>query len=195
MKVAKLEFIPASIPYKHREVSYQVQRNGVTDVIIKATTDHGLFGWGESCSGANVESLVEALKAMAPFVLGRSPWESEAIRRELWHHGVWIFRKPTASFAYAGIDIALWDVCGKSCGQPLYNLFGGKVRNRANYFYYLAPGSSEEIAAQCREGMERGFQVFYLKVGLDIEAELEMVRTRPLAPRSRSVWTPMGLGP
>ena len=111
MKVAKLEFIPASIPYKHREVSYQVQRNGVTDVIIKATTDHGLFGWGESCSGANVESLVEALKAMAPFVLGRSPWESEAIRRELWHHGVWIFRKPTASFAYAGIDIALWDVC------------------------------------------------------------------------------------
>jgi glucarate dehydratase len=177
MKVAKLEFIPASIPYKHREVSYQVQRDGATDVIIKATTDNGLLGWGESCSGANVESVVEALKAMAPFVLGRSPWESEAIRRELWHHGVWIFRKPTASFAYAGIDIALWDLCGKSCGQPLYNLFGGKVRNRANYFYYLARGSSEEIAAQCREGMEKGFQVFYLKVGLDIEAELEMVRT------------------
>jgi glucarate dehydratase len=177
MRVTKLEFIPASIPYKHREVSYQVQRDGATDVIIKAMTDNGLLGWGESCSGANVESVVEALQAMAPFVLGRSPWESEAIRRELWHHGVWMFRKPTASFAYAGIDIALWDLCGKSCGQPLYNLFGGRVRSRANYFYYLARGSNEEIAAQCREGMEKGFQVFYLKVGLDIEAELEMVRT------------------
>jgi L-Ala-D/L-Glu epimerase len=176
MKIANLEFIPASIPYKHREVSYQVQRDGVTDVIIKATTDDGLVGWGESCSGANVESVVEALKAMAPFVFGRSPWESEAIRSELWHRGVWMFRKPTASFAYAGIDMALWDLCGKSCGQPLYNLFGGKIRDRANYFYYLSRGSSEQIAAQCRDGIAKGFQVFYLKVGLDIEAELEMVR-------------------
>ena len=177
MKIAQLEFIPASVPYKRREVSYQVQRDGVTDVIIKARTDDGLVGWGESCSGANVESVAEALKAMVPFVLGRSPWQSEAIRSELWHRGLWMFRKPTASFAYAGIDMALWDLCAKSCGQPLYNLFGGKIRDGVNYFYYLARGSSKEISAQCREGMEKGFRVFYLKVGLDIEAELDMVRS------------------
>ena len=176
MKVIKLELIPASIPYKHREVSSQVQRDGVTDVVVKATTDDGLVGWGESCSGANVESVVEALKAMAPFALGRNPWESEAIRAELWHRGIWMFRKSTASFAYAGIDMALWDLCGKASGQPLYNLFGGKIRNHANYFYYLGRGKVEDIRAQCRDGVARGYLVFYLKVGLDIEAELEMVR-------------------
>jgi L-alanine-DL-glutamate epimerase-like enolase superfamily enzyme len=176
MKVARLDFIPVSVPYTHREVSSLIQRDGVTDVIVKAVTDNGLIGWGESCSGANTESVLEALKGMAPFAIGRNPWESEAIRAELWHHGLWHCRKPTGSFAYAGIDMALWDICGKACGQPLYNLFGGKVRDSANYFYYLAQAAPEELVQQCREGMDRGFRVFYLKVGIDIEAELDMVR-------------------
>src|SRR5438445_9876898 len=72
--------------------------------------------------------------------------------------------------------MALWDICGQSCQQPLYNLFGGKVRDQANYFYYLAQGTPAEIAGQCRDGLARGFHVFYLKVGIDIEAEVEMVR-------------------
>jgi L-alanine-DL-glutamate epimerase-like enolase superfamily enzyme len=177
MKVIQIDFIPISIPYKHREVSSQVQRDGVTDVIVKAHTDNGYVGWGESCSGANVESVLETLKAMSPFVIGRNPWQSEAIRMELWQRGIWSFRKPTASFAYAGIDMALWDICGKASGQPLYNLFGGRVRDRANYFYYLARGSASEIEAQCQDGLKKGFHVFYLKVGIDIDAELEMVRT------------------
>src|SRR5512135_2616062 len=64
MKIAKLEFIPVNIPYTHREVSSQVNRDGVSDVVIKATTDDGLVGWGEACSGANIESVEQALRAM-----------------------------------------------------------------------------------------------------------------------------------
>jgi L-Ala-D/L-Glu epimerase len=176
MKIATLEFFPLSIAYTHREVSSQVNRDGVSDIVVKATTDDGVIGWGEACSGANVASVEETLRAMRPFVLGRSPWSSEAIRADLWHRGVWNFRKPTASFAYAGIDIALWDICGKVCNQPLYNLFGGKVRDSADYFYYLARGSEESLTEQCQEGVRRGYAVFYLKVGLDIRAEYEMVR-------------------
>jgi L-alanine-DL-glutamate epimerase-like enolase superfamily enzyme len=176
MKISRLEFTPVSVPYTHREASSRVNRDGVTDVVVKAFTREGLVGWGESCSGANVESVLEALRGMAPFVAGRSPWESEAIRAELWQRGVWCWRQPTAAFAYAGIDMALWDLCGKACRQPLYNLFGGKVRRHANYFYYLARGGEEHLRSQCRDGLARGFHVFYLKVGIDIEAELEMVR-------------------
>jgi L-alanine-DL-glutamate epimerase-like enolase superfamily enzyme len=176
MKISKIDFFPVSIAYTHRETSAQVDRDGVTDVVVKATTDDGLVGWGESCSGANVESVVETLKAMRPFVLGRSPWQCEAIRAELWHWGLWQFRKPSASFAYAGIDMALADLSGKSCGQPLYNLLGGKVHDTANYFYYLKRGSPAELAEQCKRGRALGFHVFYLKVGIDIEAEVEMVR-------------------
>ena len=175
MKIAKIEFTPVSVAYTHREVSSLVNRDGVTDIIVKATTDDGLVGWGESCSGANVESVLEALRGMEPFVIGRSPWESEVIRQELWHRGIWSWRQHTACFAYPGIDMALWDICGKACGQPLYNLFGGKVRDHATYFYYCSQGAPEHVAEQARDGASKGFTVFYLKVGLDIEAELEMV--------------------
>lgn len=176
MKITKLEFIPVSVAYTHREVSSLINRDGVTDIVVKAHTDNGLIGWGESCSGANAESVLAALQGMAPFALGRSPWESEAIRAELWHRGIWSWRQHTACFAYPGIDMALWDICGKASGQPLYNLFGGRVRDKANYFYYLSQGPLEQIEAQCRDGLTKGFHVFYLKVGIDIAAELEMVR-------------------
>lgn len=176
MTIANLEFIPASIPYTHREVSSQVRRDGVSDIVVRAVTTDGLTGWGESCSGAGLSSVLAALEAMKPFVLGRSPWESEKIRAELWHRGIWSFRKATAGFAYAGIDMALWDICGKACGQPLFNLFGGRMRDTVNYFYYLAQAPPDGIAAQCRDGLSKGFHVFYLKVGLDIGRELEMVR-------------------
>lgn len=177
MRISRLDFLPLSIPYTHRERSSQVNRDGVSDILVKATTDDGLIGWGESCSGANLESIYETLKAMEPFVLGRSPWESEAIRADLWHRGTWLFRKSTASFAYAGIDMALWDICGKATDQPLYNLLGGKVRDSASYFYYLSWGALDEITAQCRDGLAKGYEVFYLKVGIDFQAEYEMVRT------------------
>ena len=177
MRIASLEFTPVSVPYTHREVSSLINRDGVTDIIVKATTDDGLVGWGESCSGADVTSVLGALQAMKPFVIGQSPWESERIRQELWHRGIWSWRQHTACFAYPGIDMALWDICGKASSQPLYNLFGGKVRESASYFYYCSQGSPDHIASQAREGVEKGFKVFYLKVGLDIEAELEMVRS------------------
>jgi L-alanine-DL-glutamate epimerase-like enolase superfamily enzyme len=187
MKIANLEFIPVSVPYTHREVSSLVNRDGVTDIIVKATTDDGLIGWGESSSGADVKSVHAALEAMKPFVIGSDPWESERIRQELWHRGLWSWRQHTACFAYPGIDMALWDLCGKACGQPLYKLFGGKVRERASYFYYCSQGSNEHIAEQARGGVSMGFQVFYLKVGLNIEAELGMVRTlrETIGPRAK----------
>jgi len=176
MKITNLEFIPVSVPYTHREVSARVNRDGVTDVIVKAVTDDGLIGWGESCSGADVKSVLGALEAMKPFVLGSDPWESERVRQELWNRGLWSWRQHTACFAYPGIDMALWDICGKACGEPLYNLFGGRVRDRATYFFYCSQGSDGEVREQARAGVQMGFQVFYLKVGLDIDAELGMVR-------------------
>ena len=121
--------------------------------------------------------MLGALHAMAPFVIGRSPWESERIRQELWHRGIWSWRQHTACFAYPGIDMALWDICGKAAREPLYNLFGGKVRELVSYFFYCSQGTKDYVADQARDGLAKGFRVFYLKVGIDIDSEIEMVRT------------------
>jgi L-alanine-DL-glutamate epimerase-like enolase superfamily enzyme len=175
VKVASVETLPVSVPYKHREVSSIVARDGVSDVLVKVTTDDGLVGWGEACCGADTASVEAALRAMAPFVVGRDPWNREAMRRDLFTHGLWQFRAGTGNFAWAGIDMALWDVCGRACGQPIWRLLGGLQVEEATYFYYLARGDRESLAAQVEDGLRAGFDVFYLKVGVDDAEDLEMV--------------------
>jgi L-alanine-DL-glutamate epimerase-like enolase superfamily enzyme len=175
MKVAAIETIPVSVPYRYREVSSQVARDGVSDVLVKVTTDDGLVGWGEACCGADTASVDAALRAMVPFVLGRDPWNRETMRRDLFTHGLWQFRTGTGNFAWAGIDMALWDLCGHACGQPIWRLLGGLQQHEATYFYYLARGPRESIAVQVEDGLRAGFDVFYLKVGIEDSEDLELV--------------------
>jgi len=170
-----VETIPVSVPYTHREVSAQVARDGVSDVLVKLTTEDGLVGWGESCCGADTASVDAAVQAMAPFVIGRDPWNRDAMRRDAFTHGLWQFRTGTGNFAWAGIDMALWDICGRASGLPLWRLLGGLQRQEATYFYYLARGTRESLAAQVADGLAAGFEVFYLKVGLDDAEDLAMV--------------------
>jgi L-Ala-D/L-Glu epimerase len=175
MKVVKLEFIPARIAYKHAEISSVIDRGGIVDVIVKATTDNGLIGWGEAQRAADVPVILDALKAMAPLVIGRDPWQKEAIALDIFRFGLWRFQPMTANFAFSAIDMALWDLCGKACGQPLYKLFGGAVREEVDYFYYMHWGSDAEIEAQARIGIGKGYTVYYLKTGVDAKAEDQML--------------------
>ena len=177
MRISSLEAITVSVPYTHREVSTRVRRDGVTDIIVKLTTDDGLVGWGESCSGADAASVEAAVLAAKPFVLGRDPWQREAIARDFFGLGLWDLRAMTGAYAFAGIDMALWDLCGKACGQPLYRLLGGDVRASVDYFCYLAQGPLEQLRADCEEAVRRGYTCFYLKVGIDEHAETAMLDT------------------
>lgn len=175
MKIAHFDTFVVSVPYRHDEISSRVYRGGVTDTIVKLTADNGLVGWGESCSGADAASVEQAVRSAAPFVLGRDPWQTEAISRDFFQTGLWDYRPMTGNFAFAGIDQALWDLCGKECGQPLYRLFGGALREEVDYFYYLSQGSPEHIRQQADDGVRRGYTCFYLKVGIDPQAETEML--------------------
>ena len=187
MRIAAPEIVPVRVSYRHAEVSSLVARDGVTDVIVKLTADNGLVGFGECTRAADAAGIASAVAAMKPIVLGRDPFDMERVARDVFIAGAWQFQAMTGNFAFAGIDMALWDLCGKACGQPLYRLFGGAVRETVDHFYYLSWGTPEEIAEQCRDGVERGYSVFYLKVGVDAEAEEAMLAAvrRAIGPRRK----------
>jgi glucarate dehydratase len=86
----------------------------------------------------------------------------------------------TGNFAFAGIDMALWDLCGRECGQPLYRMLGGAMREQVDYYYYMEWGAPEEVERQGRDGAKRGYRAYYIKVGVDErkeEAMLEALRS------------------
>lgn len=175
MKVVKLEAITVRVPYKRVEASALINRGGITDVIIKITADNGLVGWGECTRAADTAGIESAVKAMVPLVVGRDPWDKEAIHRDLAIYAVWAFQPMTGNFAFAGIDMALWDLCGKECGQPLYRMLGGAMRDAVDYYYYMEWGTPDEIARQGKDGVERGYQVYYIKAGVDEKKEEAMI--------------------
>ena len=68
------------------------------------------------------------------------PGTREAIARDVFRTGLWDYRATTGNFAFAGIDMALWDLCGKACGQPLHRLFGGPMRPSRGLLLLPRPG-------------------------------------------------------
>ena len=89
MQIGKLEYFIVSVPYRWRENSARVRRDGVTAVLVRLETDDGLVGWGESCPGPNVESIREAVVAAKPILMGRDPWNAEPDLQEAWLSKMW----------------------------------------------------------------------------------------------------------
>jgi L-alanine-DL-glutamate epimerase-like enolase superfamily enzyme len=179
MKVVKLEAITVRVPYKRMETSSLINRGGITDVIVKITADNGLVGWGECTRAADTAGIESAVRNMAPLVIGRNPWDKEQLHRDLGVYAVWAFQPMTGNFAYAGIDMALWDLCGKEAGQPIYRMLGGAMREEVDYYYYMEWGTPEEIQRQGKDGNRKGYRAYYLKAGVDSrreEAMLEALR-------------------
>lgn len=112
---------------------------GTFFVFLRLTTDNGIVGYGE-CFGvpfsprqtcAMVEDVAERL------VIGRSPFDIEAIWRIVYSAGFSQHPEHTMGGVLSGIEIACWDIVGKALGQPIYNLLGGKVNERLRSYTYL----------------------------------------------------------
>jgi L-alanine-DL-glutamate epimerase-like enolase superfamily enzyme len=176
MKVAKIEPMIVNIPGLGQD-ERPVGRNGLTAVLVRVETDTGLLGWGEGSVGANAESIYEIVKGVIPIVNGRNPWNTQAIADDVFNVAQWnsAWRTSGANYAYSAVDMALWDICGQDAGQPIYNLFGGLRRPWVDYYFTVHHGSTNDVIRQCREGVARGYTVFYTKVGWDLEQELRIV--------------------
>lgn len=94
-------------------------------VLVK--TDEGVTGLGETCFGPeSVEAYLH--ESVAPRLLGQDPLAVERHARDLPAFYVTHGATGVSTRAHSAVDIALWDILGKVCGQPLYQLLGGKVR-------------------------------------------------------------------
>ena len=176
MKIDKIDLYPVSVPYKVIEKSSRVYRSGVSDIIIKITTDDGIVGWGEATRTASAKVIIESLEAMKPVLMNQDPWQNLKHEKNIYDEALWHWSAVTANLAYAGIDMALWDIYGKQVNKPIYQLLGGSLREEVSYFYYLTWTDINDLIKQCQDGINKGYDVFYLKIGKDEVLEEEMVK-------------------
>jgi L-alanine-DL-glutamate epimerase-like enolase superfamily enzyme len=129
-------------------------------VFVLVRTSEGITGLGE-CSPMNARVLVSMLTdALVPIVLGRNPLDIARIWEEMLHGTYKLGVMGVQPEAMAGIDIALWDILGKVTGLPLWQLLGGKRRDRVRLYSSIGGGRRNTVAEQVRRAAESVAQGF-----------------------------------
>jgi galactonate dehydratase len=114
-------------------------------ILVKVRTDQdGLYGWGEASLNWKTRAVLGAIEDLAPMVVGRDPRDIEQILRVLTKHSYYRLGIIGAT-AISGIEHALWDIFGKSVGQPVWRLLGGQVRDAVHVYTHLGLGDMRSV--------------------------------------------------
>ena len=141
-------------------------------IFVKLTTDTGISGIGEIYTATYSPHLVAKMaeEVAARHVIGADPFHIEHMWRNVYGRGYAHRPDLTTGGIVSGLEMAMWDICGKETGKPVYELLGGRVHEKLRAYTYLYPPvgvdvysddpvySDPDAAAECavRE-VERGF--------------------------------------
>ena len=138
----------------------ELQPDDCVHTLISIRTEAGI-GWGSVFTS---EDLVNAsLNILRPLLIGENALEPEKVSEKLHQHTFWLGRGGAVTHTISGIDLALWDLLGKACGQPVGRLLGGRYRERVRPYASLLMRDPNQMADVLLPVKAQGFRAF--KIG------------------------------
>ncbi|MCK6451845.1 MAG: mandelate racemase/muconate lactonizing enzyme family protein [Alphaproteobacteria bacterium] len=149
MKITAIRATDVAVPVRHRRLRQWYQRTHAKRTIVEVETDAGIAGVGETRGRWSAMTINERLR---PKLVGLDPLGRAAARaRCVDEHPDFGYPEDAADLiAFAGIELALWDIAGKAAGLPVYDLLGGKLRDAAAFAAYGYPVDPDSGAAESR---------------------------------------------
>ncbi|MBA3381753.1 MAG: mandelate racemase/muconate lactonizing enzyme family protein [Actinobacteria bacterium] len=165
------------VPFTEPETWFFGRSWGLTSGVVEVETDDGVVGIGECPGIPTIAAAVQTIETMTPLLVGHDASDILPFLRRVGMHG-WHHFPYQGNLAVASLEMAMWDIVGKVAGLPLHRLFGGLERSSVPFYWYVwVPDRDVETArAQAAEGVARGFQTVYLKIGFDLANDLALVR-------------------
>ena len=128
-------------------------------VFVKVLTDEGITGVGEATLEYREPTVVQAIKELERYLVGKDPHNIEAFWSQMYRDAYWRGGVVLMS-ALAGVEMALWDIKGKALGVPVYQLLGGKVRDSIKCYanaWFAGAKKPEEFATMAKIAVQNGF--------------------------------------
>jgi galactonate dehydratase len=137
-------------------LTYGVNLGDGNHVFVKVISDEHLYGIGEAYRVGPDAATVAVIDDFKRWLVGEDPFRIE----HLWRVTVNGSRFPGGSIGYSavsGIEIALWDLKGRALGRPVYELIGGRCRDRVRVYRGIGGSTPEALAAEARRAVDEGF--------------------------------------
>jgi L-alanine-DL-glutamate epimerase-like enolase superfamily enzyme len=128
--------------------------------LLRVRTDEGIDGWGSCFTSASL--VAGAMELMWPLLKNESAVEPERVTETLRQSTFWQGRGGSVEHAISGLDLALWDLFGKACRQPVSRLLGGIYRDRIKPYGSILFDEPEPLRRTLNDVVERGFQAIKL---------------------------------
>jgi galactonate dehydratase len=129
--------------------------------LLKIETDSGHHGWGEATNWPGAPLIEAACQHVGNYILGQDARRIDFLWTKLYRDLSWLGQAGPLLSAISAVDIALWDLKGKSLGTPVYELLGGAYRKRiqlyANYWFTGGGHSPADYARQALATVAKGF--------------------------------------
>jgi L-alanine-DL-glutamate epimerase-like enolase superfamily enzyme len=176
MRIAAVEAIPIEVPKTRPFSSALGTFTAAQSGILRVQTDDGIEGIGEIdilWHGGGAALCEDVNRRIGPALAGADPMQIVQVHTRL---GTLCQFGYHTNVVRAAVDMALYDIAGKTLGVPVYVLLGGKARERIDLSMSIHMAGYEEMIAQARAFVENGFRTVKVKVGVDPDADVKIVR-------------------
>ena len=141
-------------------------------LFVRVETDDGAIGWGEASLEGHAEAVDGAFEALRDRFIGADPFRIEHIW-QIAYRGGFYRGGPVLMSALAGLEQALWDLKGRALGVPVWEMLGGRVRDKVRAYAWIGGDRPNEIESAASARRDQGFSA----VKMNATAELDWIGT------------------
>ncbi|MDJ1183390.1 mandelate racemase/muconate lactonizing enzyme family protein [Roseofilum casamattae] len=178
MKITKITVYQVTLPLEHpyRLSGGRLYFDKLDSTIIAMDTDEGIRGWGEGCPWGSTylpafpRGIRAGIEELAPQLMGLDPRRIDLIYRTM------DTALPGHPYIKSALDMACWDILGKSTGLPLCELFGGRIDQEITIQNSVPTGTPEEMIESIKRGQAKGETVHTCKIGADVALDIERIK-------------------
>ncbi|HEU0201001.1 MAG TPA: L-rhamnonate dehydratase [Burkholderiaceae bacterium] len=133
--------------------------------VVEVETDDGIVGYGNAALAPTITKAIID-EYLAPLVVGHDPWDYEYLNQRMYRATHAWGRKGVGMAAISAVDIAIWDILGKTAGKPVFKLLGGRTKERIPCYYSkLYRTDLKQMQAEAAKFLKQGFRAFKMRFG------------------------------
>ena len=132
---------------------------------VEIETDDGIVGIGNAALAPKITKAIID-EYYAPLVIGEDPWDYEYIWQRMYRSGHAWNRRGVGMVAISAVDLAIWDILGKSVNKPVFKLLGGSTKEQIPvYASKLYSGPIDDMQKEAQTYIDQGFDMFKMRFG------------------------------